>query len=466
MTTGMIFDLKGEAMGLRETIGGEVFLPEDAGYEEARLCWNRVVDQHPALIVDAASVGDVQAAIRFAHRNDLKVAVMATGHGMARGCDGGLLLLIRRMNTVTVDVAGRTAWIGGGAKFEDLLPASQAAGLAPLSGSAPHIGVVGYTLGGGYGLLLRQYGLAVDSVRSAQIVTADGEAIRVSATEHADLFWAILGGGGAFGVIVEIEMELYPAATVYGGATIYPADDAESILNAYAAWTATLPDSVSSCIQVMNLPPAPFIPEPLRGRAVVNVNACVCGDLEGAEEWVRPMRELGPSFVDMWGTFPYAESAQIYNDPRDPMPALGRGVLLSDLNPETVANLMETHGPIPQSPLLSIQIRHLGGAMARVPHEKTAIGCRRDAKYLIYMLGVPHPMATPEAILGKQSAIFEAISGHTMCPGPLNFLGEGMVKAEEIRALFDDPDFERLQSVKRSYDPHNRFPFASLGFCE
>ncbi|RYG30762.1 FAD-binding oxidoreductase, partial [bacterium] len=391
------------------------------------------------------------------------IAVMATGHGTPRGCDGGLLILTRRMNDVTVDAASRTAWVGGGAKFEQLFPMAQACGLAPLSGSAPHVGVVGYTLGGGYGLLLRQYGLAVDSVRSAQMVTANGDLIRVSANENTDLFWAILGGGGAFGVITELEMELYPVAAVFGGATIYPADKAEGLLNAYARWAENLPESVSSCFQIMNLPPAPFIPEPLRGKSVVNINACVCGDLKGAEELVRSMRELGPTILDQWGTFPFAESAQIYNDPRDPMPALGRGVMLSDLNSETIANLMAANGPVPQSPLVSIQIRHLGGAMTRVPHDKNAIGCRRDAAYILYLLGVPHPMATSEAIEGHQSAIEAAVSTHTMCPGPLNFIGEGSVKPEVVRAVFDDPDFQRLQAIKKSYDPQNRFAYASLG---
>ncbi|RYE71131.1 MAG: FAD-binding oxidoreductase, partial [Hyphomicrobiales bacterium] len=335
-----------------------------------------------------------------------------------------------------------------GAKFEHLLPETGKVGLAPLCGSAPHVGIVGYALGGGYSLLSRQYGLAIDHVLSAQVVNAEGELIRASATENPDLFWAIRGGGGAFGVITELEMALVPVATVYGGATIYPAENVEELLNAYAAWIATLPDNVTSCLQLMNLPPAPFLPPILQGRAVVNINACVCGDLENAEELVRPMRELGEPLIDMWSEFPFAEAGRVFQDPVDPMPAIGKGVLLTDFNAETVANLAKANGPVAQSPIVSLQVRHLGGASARVAHEATPIGCRREAAYLVYALAVPNPMAPPEAIAAHQERIFEALMPHTLCNGPLNFLGEGNLKAESIRGVYNEASYRRLCEVK------------------
>ncbi|CAN5485821.1 FAD-binding oxidoreductase [soil metagenome] len=370
------------------------------------------------------------------------------------------------MNGVTVDPEARTMRVQGGAKFLEVFPVTQAHGLAPLSGSAPHVGVVGYTLGGGYGLMGRKYGLAVDSVCSVEMVLASGEIVTASATENPDLFWAVRGGGGAYGVITEIEMALYPEGTVFGGATIYPAVDLEEILNAFTAWSKTMPDEVTSAIQIMNLPPAPFIPEPLRGQCVVAVNACVCGGLENPEELVAPIRNLGPAIMDMWGPIPYTESGIIFNDPVDPMPAIARGLLLSDMDAEMVGNLMAGNGPAHQSPLTIIQLRHLGGQISRVDHAATAVGCRRDANYLIYTIAVPHPMAPPEAIHAHTTRMFEALDGHTVCPGPLNFLGEGTVEAKTIRELFTNGDYERLREVKSAYDPENAFPYASLGLSE
>jgi hypothetical protein len=450
---------------LRDQVLGAVYVAGDPGYDEARQGWNLAVVQHPLVVVDATGAADVQAAVRFAANANLPVGVMTTGHGLPRTCDNGVLIRTGRMNAVTVDAETRMARIQGGAKFADVFTATQPLGLAPLSGSAPHVGVVGYTLGGGFGLLLRQHGLAIDSVRSAKIVTADGELVTASPNENADLFWAIRGGGGCFGVLVEIEMELYPEATVFGGATIYPAEDLERLYGAYAAWTQGLPDHVSSCIQLMNLPPLPMIPEPLRGKAVVNINACVCGDLADAEELVRPMRELGEPILDMWGAFPYAESGRIYNDPVNPLPACGQGVLLRDMSPEFITRFLEAVGPAQRSPQVNIQLRHLGGAMARVPHAETPLGHQRDAKYLVYFLSVPNPHVSHETIRAHSTGVISAIGEHVLCRGPLNFLGEGDVGGDAVSGAYQAASLDRLREIKKSRDPQNRFPFCGVGLC-
>ncbi|WP_227624927.1 FAD-binding oxidoreductase [Fimbriimonas ginsengisoli] len=450
---------------LRDRVKGAVYVPGDEGYDGARQGWNLAIVQHPLVVVDAIDAEDVQAAVRFAKNAGLPIGVMTTGHGLPRGCDKGVLILTRQMSSVAVDPKTRIAKIGGGAQFKHVFAVAQPHGLAPLSGSAPHVGVVGYTLGGGFGLMIRKHGLAIDSVRGATIVTPEGELVRATDKENTDLFWAIRGGGGAFGVIVEIEMELVPQPMVYGGATIYPAENVEEIYNAYAKWTADLPEEVSSCIQLMNLPPLPIVPEPLRGKAVININACVCGDLQNAQAHVQPMRELGQPILDMWGEFPYAESARVYNDPIDPLPATGRGVLLTEMTPQMISRLLGAIGPVERSPQVNIQLRHLGGAMARVAHDETPVGCRREAKYLIYFLGVPNPFVPAEAMREHANHVIDAIAPHTLCRGPLNFVGEGDVEAASVRAVFNQPSFERLTSIKRSIDPENRFRFSSVGLA-
>lgn len=447
---------------LREGVGGHVYLPGDAGYDEARQAWNLALTQEPQVIVDAETVVDVQLAVRFARSNGMSVGVMATGHGLPRGCNG-VLIRTARMRGVRVDATTRMASIQGGALVKDVLAAGQPHGLAMLSGSSPEVGVVGYTLGGGFGLLIRKHGLAIDRVRSVRIVTPDGALVTASAHENSDLFWAIRGGGGAFGVVVEMTMELVEQATVFGGATIYPADEAESILRAYAEWTQNQREEVTTTLMLMNLPPLPIIPEPLRGRAVVMVNGCVCGSLKGAEEAVRPLRELGTPILDQWGVMPYAATECIFNDPKDPMPALVQGAMLRDLSPKTIQRMVAAIGPVDQMPQLCFQVRHVAGAMGHVGCAETAVGGFRKASYMVYTIGVPNPFASMAALHDHADSVLTALGDAVICRGPLNFLGEGKVRAKDICAMYGEAEYERLDSVKRSVDPDNAFCYAGVG---
>jgi hypothetical protein len=447
---------------LREGVGGHVYLPGDAGYDEARQAWNLALSQEPQVIVDAETVVDVQLAVRFARSNGMPIGVMATGHGLPRGCDG-VLIRTARMRGVRIDPATRMAYIQGGALVKDVLAAGQPHGLAMLSGSSPEVGVVGYTLGGGFGLMIRKHGLAIDRVRSVRVVTPDGALVTANAEENADLFWAIRGGGGAFGVVVEMTMELVEQETVFGGATIYPAENAEAILRAYAAWTEGQPEEVTTTLLMMNLPPLPVVPEPLRGRAVIVINGCVCGSLEGAEEAVRPLREMGTPILDHWGTMPYSANACIYNDPTEPMPALVQGALLGDLSPKTIERMVAVIGPIDQMPQLCFQVRHIDGAMGRVAQGETAIGGFRRASYMVYTIGVPNPFASIAALHDHADSVLTALGDAVICRGPLNFLGEGKVRAKDVCGLYGESEYERLGQVKRAIDPDNAFRYAGVG---
>lgn len=452
-----------EIRELRSKVSGAVILPGDERYDAARQGWNLMVEQRPAVIVDVADEADVQAAVRFAATAHLPISVMSTGHGLHRACNGGVLIRMAAMTGVKIDAETGTARIQGGAQWKDVLPLAQAEGFSAMSGSAPHVGVVGYTLGGGFGLLMRKYGLAVDLVRQMRVVLASGEVVVANTQENADLFWALLGGGGTFGVVTEIEIALVREPRVFGGSAIYPADRAEETMLAYRAWTRTLPDEVTSSIVIVNFPPLPFIPEPVRGRQVVMICACAGGDLQEAERLIAPMRNLGEPILDTFGAFDYVESGRVYQDPLDPMPVVGQGVLLRDLDEEAIRDMLAAVGSIGQMPNLQIQIRHIGGAIKRVPHGATSVGCRREAEFLVYCLGVPNPMATPDAMDAHANGIFSALGQQVICRGPLNFIGEGRVSGEAIENVFHADDWARLQSVKAKFDPTNRFCYAGVG---
>lgn len=448
---------------LRSEIAGEVYAPLEDGYDAARAAWNLTIQQSPLVVVLAANESDVQTAVRFAAAHGLPIGVQATGHGHPRGCDGGVLINLSAMRNISVDAETRSATVQGGAQWRDVLRPAGAAGLAGLCGSSPHVGVVGYTLGGGYGILLRKHGLAIDAVLGVRIVTADGE-IRVANREsNPDLFWAVLGGGGAFGVITEMEIRLFAQSQVFGGTLFYPIELAEQALTTFAEWTQDLPDEVTSGISIMNLPPLPIIPPPLQGRAVIAFTATVCGDLAQAEDLLMRMRTIGEPILDTFAALPFEACGAIYQDPVDPMPAIGNGVLLRELTPSDVRNLLGALGPADRMPTLKVEIRHLGGAMARVAHGTTAIGTRRSAAYLLFMLGIPNPFATPEAIDNHAAEAFSALGETVLCRGPLNWIGEGKVKSETMRDVFSDETHARLVETKQAIDPENRFRFAGIG---
>lgn len=445
---------------LKADIRGHVCVPGEECYDTHRAPWNLTINHQPEVIVTPIDEQDVRAAVRFAAESDLPITVQSTGHGQFREAVGGMLINTSRLKGIEIDPVAKTARLGAGCVWGEVTAAAATHGLAPLSGSSPTVGVIGYLLGGGYSLLLRKHGLGIDHVKSFQVVLSDGSLVTASPSENADLFWALCGGGGSFGVITEVEVALFDHAMVYGGSLMFPAERAHEVYSAFSKWTAGLTEEVSSALIMITFPPVPFVPEFLQGRSMVVLAACMSNSPE-AESWVKPMRDLGPEF-DMLGPLPYTESARVYNDPVDPLPACGRGVLLNELTQETVDVMLKAIGEPARSPNLMIQLRHLGGAVSRGDINRGVSGNTRGAQYLLYLLGVPMGPNTPPMMRDHAEGVFTALQPWVLSRGPLNFVGERDISGEELGNLFGD-QAGRLKEVKAKYDPQNLFRSAGIG---
>src|SRR5215212_6138089 len=349
---------------LRNLLDGDVVAPGDVEWDEARLAWNLAVDQNPVAVVLAESAADVAATVAFAKAHALRVAPQGTGHGAAAIGDMSdtILLKTERMRGVTIDAERRIARAEAGTIWIEVVEAAAEHGLAALAGSSPDVGVVGYTLGGGLSWLARKHGIGANQVTAVEIVTADGEHRRVDRENDPDLFWAVRGGGGAFGVVTAIEFNLFPLTEVYAGILWFPVERAAEIIRAWRDWTDEVPDEMTSVGRILQLPPIEAIPEPVRGKSFVIVEAIYSGDdhAEG-ERLVAPLRALGP-VNDTIHTMPVAQLSHLHMDPEGPVPGRGDGAMMTDVDNELIERMV---GAVVGTPILSAEIRHLGGAVAR-----------------------------------------------------------------------------------------------------
>jgi FAD/FMN-containing dehydrogenase len=369
-----------------------VIAPEDRGWDAARAAWNLLADQRPALVVQPADAGEVAETVRYARAHGLHIVTQGTGHGadpLAR-LDDALLLRTGRLNGVIVDTRRRVALVGAGARWRDVIAAAAPHGLAALHGFAPGVGVAGYVLGGGLGWLARSHGLGSGSVRSFEVVTADGERRRVDRRQEPDLFWALRGGGGAGAVVTSIELDLVALETAYAGALFWPLDRAHDVVHAYREWIAAVPDTLTSSLRLMHFPPLPQLPDELRGRALVQLTLAFTGTPAEGRDLLMPLRRLAPE-IDRVGVIPAAALGAIAGDPEDPMPAATRSRMLATLTPAALDTLLALTGP--SVPLL--EVRHLGGAL-RHPSDPGAVGAV-DADALVFGSAIPGPAATDDA---------------------------------------------------------------------
>jgi FAD/FMN-containing dehydrogenase len=433
---------------LRDAVRGRVILPGDADYDGARMPWNVAVDQRPAAVVEVADADDVVAAVRFARRRGLRITAQPSGHGATHDLAGTILVRPGALDTITVDAERRIVRAGAGVRWGDLLARTDEAGLAALCGSSPEVSVVGYTLGGGLSPLGRSYGQAANSVRAVELVNARGELVTIDAETDPELFWAIRGGGGSFGIVTAIELALFPVPTVFGGQIVWPVEHAAALLPAFRRLTAAAPEELSATFAITRVPALPDVPEPLRGRHIAAIGIAYEGDEATGREIVRPLVELAPPLLHTLATHPIRDLGLLAGDPVDPMPSRMRAEYLSRLDDETIAALLAQVGDGTSSPLTAMQIRHLGGALAR-PADGQGVAGRIAAPYLLISIAVP---ATPEiaaAIPGALAALFTAVASSGTGRRPLNFYESG----DDLRLVFTEQDYARLGRIKAERDP-------------
>ena len=434
---------------LRASIIGDVFVPGEHGYDHARQAWNLFADQQPAAVVFAESAADVARAVKFAAAQGMRIAPQGTGHGSPslEPLEDAILLKTARMRRVEIDPATRTARAEAGAQWQDVTVPAGEHGLAALAGTSPDVGVTGYTLGGGLGWLARRYGLAANSVTAAEIVTPDGHLVRADTGHEPDLFWAVRGGGGSVGVVTALEMTLYPVRQLYAGALFFPIQRSAQVLHAWQAWTGTMPDEVTSLGRILRLPSLPEVPELLRGRAFALVEAAYLGDAHTGAALIQPLRQLGPE-LDTFATIPAAALAQLHMDPAQPVPFQGDGALLADAPAAAIDALVALTGPDADTSLASIEIRHLGGALAR-PARDAGAQPQIDAKYVMFTGGFTPTPEAGDTVRAQAQAVKDALAAWHAPYDYYNF-AETPADADAVLA---PASYRRLQKIKATYDP-------------
>jgi FAD/FMN-containing dehydrogenase len=436
---------------LRAGLNGTVIAPDDAGYDAARRVFFTGFDRRPAAIVRAGDAADVSRVVSLARETGAELAVRSGGHSRAGHgtSDGGIVLDLSGMNAVAVDVEGRTAWAQAGAKAGEYTTATGEHGLATGLGDTPTVGLGGITLGGGVGYLLRKNGLTIDDLLAAEVVTADGELLEVDEANHPDLFWALRGGGGNFGVVTRFRFRLHEVDEVVGGMLMLPASP--DALTGLVSAAESAPDELSVIANVINAPPLPFIPAEAHGTAVVLALMVFAGDGEAAQRAIAPLRALATPLADMVRPIRYPE---MYDGPEPPQPAFSAGTnLLADSFAPGAADAILEHLETSAAPMAGVQLRVLGGAMARVPEDATAFA-HRKANLMINIAAMYERAEERAQHEAWASSLAKALSG-----GPsaayVGFLADD--GQEGVRRAYPPATLERLAEVKRRYDPDNVF---------
>jgi FAD binding domain len=425
--------------------------PGDAGWDAARAAWNLSVDQRPAAVAMPSTADDVVAAVAVARARGLGIAAQGTGHQAARGgsLEGTLLVNTSGMREVEIDSRARRARVSAGVVWAEVSAAAAEHGLAALAGSSPDVGIVGYTLGGGLSWLARRYGLACNRVEAVELVTTSGEVVRCDHEQHAELFWAPRGGGGRFGVVTAIEFSLVPVSHVYAGAMFWPVERAGDVLGAWVEWTHTAPREVTSLGRILQVPVAPEVPEPLRGRSFAVVEAAFGGDEAAGARALSALRGLRPG-IDTFATIPVEQLSRLHMDPDHPVPGTGDGMLLDTVTEETIGVLEAVAGAGSGSPLLSLELRHLGGALAE-PESGHGALAGIEAAFAEYAVGITPDAAAKAAVGSHLDMISDALAPWQSRKAYANFADRPVDPAR----LVADGAGRRLEQIRAIYDPEH-----------
>jgi len=442
---------------LRSQVRGPVFAAGDDGLAAEVAAWNVAVQHTPAVAVGATCAADVVAAVSWAVAHDLRVAVQATGHGPVRNACGSVMITTRRMRGVHIDPSRRVARVQAGVRWAAVMEAAAEYGLAGLCGSSSDVGIVGYTLGGGMGSLGRLHGFAADSVTAVELVTADGRLRRVTADDEAELFWAVRGGKGNFGVVTALEFQLVPVPSLFGGGIFFAGDDAPALLHRFREWAPGLPDEVGTSIAIMRLPDSDELPPQLCGKTVVHLRFAYAGaDHALAERLLSPMKVAGTIVLGYVGPMRTDEMDAIHMDPKDPMPGWEKGIVLRELPAEAVDALLATAGPQVAVPLIMAEVRLMGGALGRPAVAPDAVPGRSGA-FSVFVLGPAVPeLAQVVPATGRR--VLQALASWRAEESLINFLGD-VSGPGEVLAAYPEAFRERLVAVKRTVDPTGVFTF-------
>ncbi|MBN6052158.1 FAD-binding oxidoreductase [Nonomuraea sp. RK-328] len=424
---------------VRGVVKGRVLLPGDAGFDEASSPWTVGVRQPVAAVVEAEDAADVAALVRHARDTGLTISAQPSGHGASGDVEGVVLLRTGRLDGVEVDPAGRVGRVGAGARWGRVLAETSAHGLTGLAGSSPVVSVGGFVTGGGVSWFGRRYGWAADSVRAFEVVDAGGEQVRVTAGSDADLFWALRGGGGDFALVTAIELELYPLPVLYGGRLVWPGQRTEEVFEAFRQVTADAPGELSVWFNRVQ-PPAP-------APSIVTVDVTYLGGEKEARDLLAPFEKIGGTLSDNRAIMDIADLGDITAEPVDPSPALSRGELLTGLDDVAQEPLVSD----PLAPLLGLQVRHLGGALAEADPAGGAGGALAEP-YLLYLLGLRLP-GIAEAVPAKQAEIVRRLGERVSGRKPYTFLAPG----EDAAQAFPAETLTRLREIKKSRDPQQVF---------
>lgn len=433
---------------LPDHVSALVALPGEPGYERSTP-WNVAVPVRPAAVVFATSPHHIAEAVRFAAAHGMCVTVQATGHGAVPVGADTILVQTNAMTDCVVDLQARTARVGAGARWQHVLDAAAPHGLAPLCGSSPNVGVVGFLTGAGVGPLVRSVGVSSDYIRSFELVTGAGELVHVTPEEHADLFWGLRGGKATLGIVTAVEIELLPIAEFYGGALYFDGADAADVLHTWRQWSNGLPENINTSVAFQQLPPMPGVPEPLAGRLTVAVRYAALDDFAEAAALLAPMREAATPVLDTVGVLPYAAIGAVHADPVDPMPVYEEQVLLREFGSDAVDIMLAACGPGSPSVQTIVEVRLLGGAMSRQAPHRSAF-CHRQAAYAVTIIGVPMGPAA-ELVPAQASALARALQPWSTGGLLPNFAPAA--DAARMARVYDADTRHWLATLADRYDP-------------
>jgi FAD/FMN-containing dehydrogenase len=441
-----------------EGLHGELVARGDTGYDEARALWNGAHDAHPALIARCLDADDVRHAIGFARSEGLEVAVRGGGHSIPgfSSVEGGLMIDLSLMKSIEVDPQARTARVGAGVTWAELDAATQEHGLAVTGGLVSSTGVAGFTLGGGIGWLMRKHGLACDNLRRAEVVTADGRSVvaGTGAGEDAELLWGLRGGGGNFGIVTSFEFDLHPVGpTVNAGVVFYDGARAAEVLRFYREYVRELPDELTTLVNLLTAPPAPFLPEEWHGRKLVALIGLYAGDPEQGAQAMAPMKALGDPVADLMGPMPYVQMQGLIDAlwPKGTQAYMKAGYM-NEIDDTAIEAFGRFHQEA-TSPASEIHIQHVGGAVAR-NGEASAFG-ERDSEFVLNVCAVSHDDSEFDQHVGWAQETYRALEPSLTGGVYVNFLSEE--GAERVRAAYGEEKFARLQALKDRFDPTNLF---------